>query len=416
MSSALMGSVEMPDTKRAAVPFIERGTPDFVRTCVALFCAGIATFTLLYCAQPLLPIFSREFGLSAASASLAVSLPSIALAFGTLVASALSESLGRKPLMVGSVFGSAALTFVSAFAPHWESFLVLRTLQGLALAGLPAAAIAYLAEEVHPRALGLATGLYVSGNALGGMAGRVGAGLLSDIASWHVVMGGMGALGLVTAAVFALSLRPSRHFRRRPFRPGVLLQGFVTHLREPGLRLLFLTGALVMGGFVTMYNYVGYRLMGPEIGLSPGIAGMVYSVYLVGIVTSTSIGALADRLGRPLLFRISIAVTFVGLGFSLLPTLPGAVLGLGFVTLGFFGAHAIASAWVGQRAVQAKAQSASLYLFACYGGSAVLGTAGGWVIAGWGWSGVVALVAACMIAALIAALRIPAPKAPPAAK
>ncbi|MEO3470832.1 MFS transporter [Roseomonas sp. CAU 1739] len=400
MSSTVAGSITLPAPSAGTTPYIESGSPDFLRTAIALFCAGLATFTLLYCAQPMLPVFSRDFGISAATASLAISLPSIALAFGTLVASALSESFGRKPLMVGSVFASAGLTFVSALAPNWEVFLLLRTLQGLALAGLPAAAIAYLAEEVHPRSIGLATGLYISGNALGGMAGRVGAGVLTEFVSWHVAMAGMGLLGLATAVVFVMALRPSRHFRPRTLRLGSLAQGFVTHLREPGLRMLFLEGVLLMGGFVTMYNYIGYRLVSPEIGLSPGVAGMVYSVYLVGIVASATIGSLADRLGRARIFWMNIVVILAGLGVSLLDSVTGAVLGLALLTLGFFGAHAIANAWVGRRALQAKAQAASLYLFACYGGSGVLGTVGGWVMAGWGWNGVIAMIAACMVSAL----------------
>jgi len=403
MSSTVAGPV-LPASATAATPYIERGSADFLRTSVALFCAGIATFTLLYFCQPLLPVFSQEFGVSAASASLAVSLPSIALALGTLVAGALSERFGRKPLMVGAVFASAGLTVVSAFAPNWETFLLLRTLQGLALAGLPAAAMAYLAEEVHPRAIGLSMGLYISGNALGGMAGRVGAGLLSDIVSWHVAVGAMGALGLVTAAIFVVALKPSRHFTPRPLRLASLVQGFAMHLKEKGLRALFLTGALLMGGFVCMYNYVGYRLMAPEIGLSPAMAGLVYTVYLVGIVASATIGSLADRLGRARIFWINLVVILVGLGVSLLPSVTGAVLGLTLLTLGFFGAHAIASAWVGRRALQAKGQASSLYLFACYGGSAVLGTVGGWALDAWGWNGVISLIAVGMVVSLVTAL------------
>lgn len=403
MSSTVAGPAVLPAQSRAETPYIERGTADFFRTSIALFCAGLATFTLLYCTQPLLPVFSREFGISAAAASLAISLPSIALAIGTLVASSLSESFGRKPLMVGAVFASAGLTFLSAFAPSWESFLVLRTLQGLALAGLPAAAMAYLAEEVHPRSIGFSMGLYISGNALGGMAGRVGTGLLSDVTSWHVAMGGMGAFGLLTALVFLLNLRPSRHFRPRPLNLAGLAQGFVTHLREPGLRVLFLVGAMLMGGFVTVYNYIGYHLLA-DFGLSQTWVGLIFTVYLVGIAASTFIGALADRIGRAKIFWINMVVILVGLGVSLLPSVTGSVLGLAIITLGFFGAHAIASAWVGRRALHAKAQASSLYLFACYGGSSVIGTIGGWILTAYGWPGVVALVAGCMLVALVAAL------------
>ena len=146
--------------------------------------------------------------------------------------------------------------------------------------------------------------------------------------------------------------------------------------------------------------------MSPEIGLSPGLAGMVYSVYLVGIVASASIGSLADRLGRARIYWMNIVVILVGLGLALLPSVSGAVAGLALFTLGFFGAHSIANAWVGRRALQAKAQAASLYLFACYGGSAVLGTVGGWVLTGWGWTGVIGMIAACMVSALAIGLRL----------
>ena len=403
MSTTLADRVALPGQDRVETPYIERGTAEFLRASIALFCAGLATFTLLYCTQPLLPVFSREFGISAAAASLSISLPSIALAFGTLIASSLSESFGRKPLMVGAVFGSAGLTLVSAFAPSWESFLVLRTLQGLVLAGLPAAAIAYLAEEVHPRSIGLAVGLYISGNALGGMAGRVGTGLLSDLTSWHVAMGGMGVFGLLTALVFLLNLRPSRHFRPRPLNIAGLAQGFAVHLREPGLRALFLVGAMLMGGFVTVYNYIGYHLLA-DFGLSQSWVGLVFTVYVVGILASTFIGGLADRLGRARIFWINLVVVLAGLGVLLLPSVGGAVAGLAIFTLGFFGAHSIANAWVGRRALQAKAQASSLYLFACYGGSSVIGTIGGWLLNAYGWPGVVGLVAGCMIVALAAAL------------
>ncbi len=44
--------------------FIKRGTPQFMRVTLALFSAGLATFALLYCVQPILPVLSNEFGVS----------------------------------------------------------------------------------------------------------------------------------------------------------------------------------------------------------------------------------------------------------------------------------------------------------------------------------------------------------------
>ncbi|HAI06526.1 MAG TPA: MFS transporter, partial [Pantoea sp.] len=46
----------------AASGWITRGTPQFMRVTLALFSAGLATFALLYCVQPILPVLSQQFG------------------------------------------------------------------------------------------------------------------------------------------------------------------------------------------------------------------------------------------------------------------------------------------------------------------------------------------------------------------
>ena len=74
-----------------AAVFIE-GTPAFRRANLALFSAGFSTFALLYCVQPLLPVFSHEFQVSPATSSLSLSLTTIMLAATVLIAGSLSEA------------------------------------------------------------------------------------------------------------------------------------------------------------------------------------------------------------------------------------------------------------------------------------------------------------------------------------
>src|SRR5258708_4882520 len=124
--------------------FIRHGTPAFRRTNLALFAAGVATFGLLYCVQPLMPEFSRQFGVSAAESALSLSLPSVVLAVTMLFAGSISDAWGRKRVMTLSLFMSAAIVLLAAIAPSWRSFLVLRALLGLALGGLPAVGMTYL--------------------------------------------------------------------------------------------------------------------------------------------------------------------------------------------------------------------------------------------------------------------------------
>ena len=152
---------------------IESGTPAFRRTNLAMFAAGFSTFALLYSVQPLLPLFAAEFQLGAAASSLALSVTTGMLAVAMLLASSLSDVWGCKPVMVVSLLASALLTLAAALAPSWPALLLLRTLLGLALSGLPAVAMAYVGEEMHPKSVGLAMGLYISGSSLGGMGGRL---------------------------------------------------------------------------------------------------------------------------------------------------------------------------------------------------------------------------------------------------
>jgi MFS transporter, YNFM family, putative membrane transport protein len=382
------------------------GTPAFRRAMLGLFAAGFATFALLYCVQPLMPVFSEAFGVSAATSSLSLSLTTGLLAPMLIVAGAVSEAWGRTAMIAISLAATAVLTIAAALMPGFEGLLVMRTLTGVAMSGLPAITMAYLGEEVEPEALGFAAGLMIGGNALGGLAGRLLGGALAEFASWRAALGAVGAFGLVSALVAYRTLPPSRNFRPRPLRWETLAAAFLAHLQEPGLRALVALGFLLMGGFVTLYNYLGYRLLAPPYALGPTAASAIFGVYLVGIVSSASMGRLADRLGRRRVLWAAVLVMLAGALMTLAADLALVILGLAVATFGFFGGHSIASSWVSRRAPVAKGQAASLYFFAYYAGSSVVGWAGGHAWEAAGWPGVVALVGGVLAVAAALALRL----------
>ena len=193
--------------------YLRRGTAEFRRANLALFAAGFATFVQLYCVQPLMPVFAAEFGVSAAASSLSLSLTTLILAPMLIVASSLSEAGSRKAVMALSLVASSALAFVAAVAPNFTWLLLARALEGVALSGVPAVAMAYLGEETHPRSVGLAVGLLIAGNGFGGMAGRFAAGVITDFASWRVALFVLGLIGLLSAVLVWRTLPPARHFR-----------------------------------------------------------------------------------------------------------------------------------------------------------------------------------------------------------
>jgi len=383
-----------------------RGTPAFRRTNLALFSAGFATFALMYCVQPLLPLFSKVFHISAAASSLAISTVTGAVAVAILLAGSVSEAWGRKPVMTASMFASAVLTTLSPLAPSWASFLGMRTLEGIAFSGLPAVAMAYLSEEIHPSSVGLAMGLYVGGTAVGGLSGRLIIGILTDRTDWRIALATVGGIGLVAALIFWRSLPNSRHFHGRPMHVGQLLRSLAEHLAEPGLRLLYLEGFLLMGAFVSVYNYIGFRLVAPPYSLSHAEVGSVFAVYLVGSVSSAWVGNLAGRLGRRNVFWWVVALMLAGLVTTLPSSLALIIVGLILFTFGFFGAHSVLSSWVGLRAQHSKAQASSLYLFFYYLGSSVAGTAGGFFWKLYGWPGVVGFLAGLLTVAVGVSLKL----------
>lgn len=390
----------------AAPAYLARGTSELRRAQWALFAAGFSTFSLLYCVQPLMPLFTHAFGVSPAQSSLALSLCTGLLAIAIFFVGLFSQALPRKRLMALSLFASAVLGTIAAVAPDWHSLLVLRALQGVAMGGVPAVAMAYLAEEVEPDTLGFVMGLYISGSAFGGLSGRVITGLVSDHFGWRVAMGTLGVLGIVAAILFVWLLPASRRFAPQRGRGwsgvlGDMKEGVGAHLKNGPLCALFAMGGLLMGAFVTVYNYVGFRLLLPPFSLSQTFIGFIFVVYLVGIFASTFFGRLADRHGRGAMLTAATGLALAGLLLTLSDSLGILIAGIVVFTFGFFAAHAVASGWVGQMARGYKALGAALYLLVYYVGSSVLGAWGGHFWAASQWPGVAAMAGGLLTLALV---------------
>ncbi|TNM36719.1 MFS transporter [Nocardioides albidus] len=375
----------------------------------AMFAAGMATFVLLYATQALLPELSATFGVSPTAATLSMSLTTAGLALGLLVAGPASEAIGRTPLILGSTWAATAVACLTPFSPSWHVFLGLRLLEGVVLAGLPAVATAYLREELHPAALARATGLYIGGTALGGMAGRLLTAPVADLAGWRWAMAAAAVFALGCAVAVTLTLPASRHFAPRR-RDGARLRSMArAAVADPALRALYVLGACAVGTLVAVFNALGFRLSGAPYDLSLAAISLLYLVYPLGTVSSTVSGALADRLGRRAVLPSGCALAVAGVGLTLLPSLAAIVVGLALLTAGFFVMHGLASGWVAVRAHLAGAgasQAAAFYLCAYYLGSSVFGSLGGSAWTAYGWPGVGVLGLALLAVAGLATGRL----------
>lgn len=391
--------------------YIEKGSNEFKKVNIALFAGGFSTFAVLYSTQPLLPYLSREFHISPATSSLSLSATTITLAVSLLIVGSLSETLGRKEIMTFSMFSASILAILTGFVPNFQFLLLLRILQGFVLSGLSAIAMAYLSEEIEENNLGIAMGIFISGNSLGGMFGRIIIGIFTDIFNWRVALSSVGVLSLAASILFVIELPPSKHFQPRTMEIWKLFKSLLSHLKNPKLLSIFAIGFLMLGSLVSMYNYIGFQLIAPPYSLNQTLVSFIFVLYLMGTFSSTWMGRMADNHGRERILLYALFIMLVGVSITLSISLILKILGIGLLTFGFFGGHSIASSWVGHLATHDKAQAASLYLFFYYVGSSIGGTVGGTFWTLYGWTGVVSMIICFIILALILATKL-SPNAP----
>ena len=389
-----------------------RGSSEYRRLLAALFCAGIATFAQLYSPQGVLPQISADLGVGAASAALMVSACTIGLAVGVIPWSMIADRIGRVKAMSVSVIASSVLGLLTPFAPSFDLLLGGRLLEGLVLGGVPAIAIAYLTEEIASEHAARAAGTFVSGTSIGGLLGRVVAGPITDIATWRIGMFTVAVLCAVAAAGFVKLAPHSRGFtpsNGRSANPeGSLGHRLLVNLRSPRQLTLFAQGFLLMGGFVAVYNYLAFRLTAAPYHLPVTVVSLIFLAYLAGTGASTLAGAMATRFGRKAVLLTSIAIMITGVSITLCSNLFLVLIGLVVGTVGFFGAHAIATGWAGRAATVGKAQASSLYNLFYYAGSSIIGWFGGIALVHAGWTGVaLTVLVLAAVAAAAAAFVLP---------
>ncbi|HDX8376069.1 TPA: MFS transporter, partial [Aeromonas dhakensis] len=181
---------------------IEVGSREWIRATLALSLGSFLVFLNLYQTHPLLPLLAEVFSVSSLSASWALAGCTAGLAVSLLVCARLADRFGRRRIMLWSLAGAILLSLLISLVSQFEQLLLLRILQGVLLAGLPATAIAYMGEEFSKRALLSAVGVYIAANSLGGIAGRVVGGLLAGwFGDWqHTFLG----IGLISLALLPL--------------------------------------------------------------------------------------------------------------------------------------------------------------------------------------------------------------------
>lgn len=357
----------------------------FWKISLSLGLASFFVFACMYAVQPLLPLFVKEFGVTVSQSSLTLSLTIVGLIFGLIILGFLSDRIGRTGFIKFSLIGSVVPFAILPLTDSFIIFVLLRFIQGFALAGLPAASLAFLSEEIDRKSVGVATALYISSNALGGMAGRVLSGYLTDLYSWEFSFYFLAIVGVVILCLVYFMLPASRFFRSSTVSVRKDVEGFLFHLKNPALLLVFGLGIVLQFSFTGLWTYLPFHLQAEPFSLSLEAISYLFFAYGLGVVGSPFAGWLAGHYGlRPV--RIAGVITLsVGMLLTLSHSLVIIVIGLCITCLGFFTAHSLTATSVSEQAAHHKGSAASLYLVAYYIGVALGSSALGpvWNLTGW---------------------------------
>ncbi|WP_287863409.1 MFS transporter [Corynebacterium sp.] len=374
----------------------------YKKALIASLCSGLASYNALYATQAVLPALSEDFGVSPSLAALTVSATTGGLALMVIPLSIVSERFGRRRVIQASVLAATLFSLALVTLPSIQSIIAVRLLQGIAVAGVPAVTMAFLSEEIDRRYLPRIMGFYIAGNSLGGLIGRLIPGIALEFTDWRLATLLSALFAFAMALMTTWVLPKQRFFTPKKITLAHELQAFANHLRDPILLKLFLLPFLLMGSFVSLYNYMTFRLIN-TFGLPESLAALVFVIYLSGTWTSTRTGTMVNRYGQAKVVVACIALALVGLFLAFIPTVPTTLAAVLLFTATFFPAHSISSAWVGEVARRDRAEASSIYILSYYLGSSIIGWVSGYFFAH-SWGLLVAWLILLTLIALVTAL------------
>lgn len=366
------------------------------RAIIAVTLAGIGAFFNLYATQPLLPLFEQIFHASKPAVGRTVSAATLGVALSAPFCGALAERIGRRKIIVLSIFLIALPTILAATANGLSQLVFWRFLQGIAMPGIFGVTIAYIAEEWPRHRVPQVMSIYVSGTVLGGFLGRI----FTGVAATHHLIpfvepswrNGFVAIGVFDLIFGFFLWRWLPH--DSPLPEGAEDETDITrHLRNPQLLATFAVGFNVLFTLVATFTYVTFYLAAPPFGLSPAELSALFVVYLVGLLVTPFGGIWISHVGSRAALIVSVVAGIAGVLLTLIPNLVVILLGLAMCCSGVFICQSASTSYIQREAHSGgRASAAGLYVMFYYIGGSVAGVLPGMLWHYGQWKACVALI------------------------
>jgi len=353
--------------------------------------AGMCTFLNVYCTQPLLPYLQRVYNSSVIGISLTVSSTILAVALMAPIVGLMAESIGRKKVIVPSLYALTVPTLLAATSHSLHALIFWRFMQGLFVPGVIVVMMAYINEEFAASYVGRAMGAYIAGTVLGGFLGRFIPGVVAHHFDWRASFLAIGVLNLAGAIVVQRALPKAKNFVRSSSVQNSITESWA-HLRNPRLLAVFGMGFAALFCLVGVFTYVNFYLAAPPFQLNSAQLGSVFFVYLLGVIVTPFSGRFLDHYGVRHTSLLAFGFAVIGLTLTLVPNLSLIIAGLALFSSGIFIFQSVGTVQTGIVAQRARSSAAGLYVTFYYIGGSLGAIVTGWTWVGNGWRACVILL------------------------
>ncbi|CAA7392536.1 MFS transporter [Chryseobacterium fistulae] len=363
-----------------------KGSQRFRYIKLCLFLSGLSVFAQLYLFQPLLPIIADHFKTSVGNSSLLVSSSTIGMAIGLFFFAFKADSYSRKKLMTFSLLSSSLLTIISAYIPSMVILIIFGILKGFIVSGVSAVALAYITEEVDRSIIPLAISMYLSGNIIGGMSGRILSTILAGEFGWENSVLIIGIESLLLGILFWIFFPDSFFFQPKKIDYSLKVKQMKSFLQDSYMLRLYCSAALLMGTFISIYNYLTFRLESAPFHLNHFLIAFIFLMYILGVFGTMITSKLSKSIEQKVILKGAVVTIIIGSLFFFSENIYMVTFGLGIFTLSFFAAHTMASQMTALHAKEGKSSATSIYWLFYYLGSSILGSSTGYILHSTSWN------------------------------
>jgi predicted MFS family arabinose efflux permease len=269
----------------------------------------------------LAPYFAPEFHLSHEQVGSLASALAISWAASTFVFGALSDRVGRKPVLIPAMFAFSLLSWMSGLAQSFHQLLLIRALMGIAEGPTWSIITALIEESSQPSRRGRNIGMVVSAAALVGLAAAPV--LTTQVAErwgWRPAFFVAGIPGLLMGFLaWKFVNEPARNSTTAQGKPSLIEYVSILRFRNIWLCCLgaagFMSWLFALNVFAPLYITEVAHESATTAGFLLGASGL--GSFFLGFL----LPSLSDRVGRkPVLLLMSALAAAVPLAF-LVPAL-----------------------------------------------------------------------------------------------